>query len=101
MAILCCGHLRKSRTFIYMQEGETPETVMFIISIQCKELQCWITSAKISIRNLGNYVKLLESFGFEPEPFDKSTALSCTTFNILSYFEKKTLSIQFIQGSFS
>ena len=85
---------------VHKNNGETTEIAMFIISIQCKELQCWITRAKISIRNLGNHVKLFESFGFEPEPFDKSTALSCTTLNILSHFGK-TLSIQFIQGSFS
>ena len=86
---------------VHKNNGETTEIAIFIITIQCKEPQCWITRAKISIRNLGNHVKLLESFGFEPEPFDKSTALSCTTLNILSHFEKKTLSIQFIQGSFS
>ena len=85
---------------VHKNNGETTEIAMFIISIQCKELQCWITRAKLSIRNLGNHVKLFESFGFEPEASDKSTALSCTTHNILSHF-RKTLSIQFIQGSFS
>ena len=73
----------------YMQDGEAPEIVMFIISIQRREIQCWITCPKISIRNLGNHVKLFGSFRFEPGPFDKSTGLSRRIFNILSYFGKK------------